>query len=74
MTEKTQIPTLRIADLKPIRVRKGLTLEQVADVTGLSIQKIHGIESAGVGNLRLAEIARVCAVYGVPLEKLVEVG
>ena len=58
-------------NLKQERLRRGLSLKQVAQATGLSVRTIIRIEN----DQRLGDVetlAKLAEFYGIPLENLVK--
>lgn len=53
--------------LKAARVNAGFTQDQVKEKLGYSRNTIHRWE-CGIGSPKLADLVKLCALYGVPVE------
>lgn len=51
--------------LRQLRALRGMTLEQVAQVVGISAQALSQIETGTTKNVRPENFLRLCAFYGV---------
>ena len=58
-------------NLKRLRQEKGLTQEQLAEITGLHRTYIGGVER-GERNISLLNMERIARALGCPLSNLVE--
>ncbi len=57
-------------ELKDLRIEKGATLEEIADYVGISKQRYHQIESAGITNTHEAAARDIAEFFGVNLFEL----
>lgn len=58
------------AMLKKAREDAGLTVREVATLTGMSESSIRQAERRGVRNVRVTRVVRLCKALGVPVDSL----
>jgi DNA-binding XRE family transcriptional regulator len=56
--------------LRVLRSQRGLTLQQVAEATGVSISTLHAIENENEREATLATAFRLAHFYSLPVEKI----
>lgn len=57
-------------ELKDLRIEKGATLEEIADYVGISKQRYHQIESAGITNTHESAARDIAEFFGKNLFEL----
>ena len=57
-------------ELKNLRIEKGATLEEIADYVGISKQRYHQIEAAGITNTHESAARDIAEFFGINLFEL----
>ena len=58
---------MKSTELKDLRIEKGATLEEIADYVGISKQRYHQIESAGITNTHETAARDIAEFFGIDL-------
>jgi transcriptional regulator with XRE-family HTH domain len=56
--------------MKELRLKAGLTQEQLSEVSGISYKYLQSIETGKTSNLRLKTINKIALAFGVSISQL----
>jgi transcriptional regulator with XRE-family HTH domain len=70
--ERKQNPSLSETKIARLRVKHGVTQQDLADATGVSIRTIQELERGDVENPRIRGLVNIAAALGVGLKAICE--